>query len=93
MNDSNKGAYKELLVAAVLTKAGWDVYRAVSPAALCDLLAVKGLRTLRIEVKSPVKKGLPKSGTLPKAWQRHQADTYAAVADDNTVAWYGVNPL
>ena len=44
------GAVHEMLVAMQLMTAGWDVYRALSPAAACDLLITADGTTLRVEV-------------------------------------------
>ena len=47
-----KGAFAELLTAAILLSRGYDVYRSVSPNANCDLVIVRGKLVLRIEVRS-----------------------------------------
>lgn len=51
-NYVDKGAMTELAVCVDLLAKGYDVYRSVSPSALCDLIAVMGKRTIRIEVKT-----------------------------------------
>jgi hypothetical protein len=49
---SDLGALAELQVSADLLRRGFHVFRAVSPAASCDLVAMRGEEILRIEVKS-----------------------------------------
>lgn len=52
MNPSTAGAFGELLVSADLLKRGYHVYRALSPAAPCDLLIFKDSeQPLRVEVR------------------------------------------
>ena len=46
------GAIAELTVAIGLMNMGYSVYRAFSHNAPCDLVAIKGSQTLRIEVKT-----------------------------------------
>jgi len=46
------GAISELSVACHLMNLGYDVFRSLSPHASCDLVAIKGQRVLRIEVKT-----------------------------------------
>lgn len=46
------GAISEILVAIDLMKKGWDVYRGLSPASYCDLIAIKGEATLKLEVRT-----------------------------------------
>jgi len=53
---SKVGAIKEILVATDLLKRGWEVYRAMSPAAGCDLVAIRGPLVRRVEVKSAGRK-------------------------------------
>jgi hypothetical protein len=59
---SKTGAASELLVAADLLGRGIDAFRAVSPDAPCDLMALKGITSARVEVKTVPKRaktGLP----------------------------------
>lgn len=46
------GALAELVVAADLLRRGFEVYRAVSPAAKSDLVIVRDGRILRVQVKT-----------------------------------------
>jgi len=74
------GALGELRVSADLMMRGYEVFRAVSPAASCDLIAIKDGRLLRIESRTAAYK---KDGT--RSQSKHQArdagkqDVYAWV--------------
>jgi len=46
------GAIGELRTSADLLSRGYEVFRAVSPACSCDLIALKGDNKLRIEVRT-----------------------------------------
>jgi hypothetical protein len=46
------GAIGELYVSLWLMRNGWDVYRALSPAASCDIAAIKENRLYRFEVRT-----------------------------------------
>jgi Holliday junction resolvase-like predicted endonuclease len=48
----SRGAVSELLVSADLMARGFEVFRAVSHAASCDLIAMRDGETIRVEVKS-----------------------------------------
>lgn len=52
LSSSMKGSISELVVAVDLMKRGWDVYRALSPAAPTDLIAIRDNQTIKIEVRS-----------------------------------------
>lgn len=50
---STVGAMNELLVASDLLRRGYEVYRAMSPAASCDLLVLRdGVLAGRVEVRT-----------------------------------------
>lgn len=52
-NTADAGALAELLVCADLLNSGYQVFRAVSPAASCDLIVViSSTKILRIQVKT-----------------------------------------
>lgn len=57
MPTSTIGAMTELLVCADLIARGYDVFRAVSPACYCDLVARKGDLTLHVEARTGFKDG------------------------------------
>ena len=46
------GASSELRVAIYLLSLGWDVHRSLSPNGSTDLVAIRGRRILRVQVKS-----------------------------------------
>lgn len=52
MSTGTTGAVSELIAASDLTLRGYDVFRAVSPAAPCDLIAIRGDRLVRVEVRT-----------------------------------------
>lgn len=52
ISPGSKGDLSELLVCIDLMKKGYEVYRAVSPASYCDLLAIKGEEIKKIEVRT-----------------------------------------
>ena len=49
------GAVAELIVSLDLMKRGYEVYRALSPASSCDILALKGKKVFTIEVRTGYK--------------------------------------
>ena len=52
LNSGQVGAMSELYVCADLIKRGFDVFRSVSPACFCDLIAIKNDKVFKIEVKT-----------------------------------------
>lgn len=52
ISPSNKGAFSEMIACADLIRKGYDVFRAVSPASPCDIVAIKDNIILRIEVRT-----------------------------------------
>jgi hypothetical protein len=51
-SSSTTGAVSELVVCVDLMRRGYEVFRAVSPDASCDLIAVQGSVSLRVEVRT-----------------------------------------
>jgi hypothetical protein len=49
---ADTGAVAELIVCADLLQRGFEVFRAVSPGATCDLIALKEGRSLRVQVRT-----------------------------------------
>jgi hypothetical protein len=86
------GAVSELLVCAHLLRLGFDVFRAVSQSAPCDIIATKGNDVRRIEVRTGWRK---RDGTL-KAYiddgQKHKYDHMCVVSTDGTEIFF-VPPL
>lgn len=84
------GAISELAISAVLMKAGYAVFRALSPSCFCDLIATKGGTTLLIEARTGYKDDLegrlhfPKRITLP-------ANCFA-IYERNTAEVFFLNP-
>lgn len=52
LSNGTVGAISEMVVAVDLMKKGYAVFRSLSPACFCDLMAVKGDSSLRVEVKT-----------------------------------------
>lgn len=74
------GTVAELLVAGELMRKGYDVYRALSPHAPCDLVATMGEVTMRVEVRTVTERA---DGTLGVAIRPvDQCDMYAFVCGD-----------
>lgn len=46
------GAISEMIICADLAKRGFDIFRAISPNCFCDLVAIKGDKNLRVEVRT-----------------------------------------
>ncbi len=53
-SQSTVGTMAELIASADLMNRGFEVFRALSPNASCDLIAKRGASVLRIEVKATV---------------------------------------
>ena len=49
---STVGAISEMACSVELMNKGYAVFRALSPSCICDLIAVKGDRMLRVEVRT-----------------------------------------
>lgn len=47
-----KGAISELIVCSKLLNDGFSVFRAVSPSEFCDVIAIKGVKMFKIEVRT-----------------------------------------
>ena len=78
------GAIGELRVSTDLLARGYEVFRAVSPSCSCDLIARKGGRALRIEVRTA--HGSPENLKVPsKLKDVGRQDHFAAVLPDQIV--------
>ncbi len=64
------GAIGELAAGADLLRRGYEVFRALSPACSCDLIALRDGRLLRIEVRT----GTRNLRTGHVAWSKSPAD-------------------
>lgn len=75
------GAISELIVATDLLRKGYEVFRALSPHALCDLAILAEGRLLRVEVKT---RYLTKSGSVSQPRLKHpeRTDIVARVVGD-----------
>jgi hypothetical protein len=82
------GALSELLASADLIRRGFHVFRAVSPSAPCDLIAVSEQGTFRVEVKTAGRKA--NGGIVrPKisARVRTRFDVVAYVVHDGAIVY------
>jgi hypothetical protein len=82
LNTGQVGAIGELRTSADLLAKGYHVFRAVSPTCPCDLIALKGGKCLRLQVRTARKL---KSGKLTYPTGQKDAgrqDYYAAVLPD-----------
>lgn len=77
------GTIAELKVAVDLMSRGFDVFRAMSPAASCDLMAIKEGRQFDIEVRSAARN--PVTGKIYRNLQRVKAMWVAHVIGDEII--------
>lgn len=77
VSPGTKGAIKELMVSVDLMNKGYQVFRAFSPQAPCDLIALKDGKCLRVEVTTG---HLYKCGGEDKlGWDRHNPENYDVI--------------
>lgn len=81
LSTATVGAINELTASADLARQGFDVFRAVSPSASCDLVALKATVSLRIEVRTG-RVTVDGKLTWPKE-ARGRFDHFAVVTWDN----------
>lgn len=80
------GALSELVISSDLMKRGYSVFRALSPACFCDLIAIKDNSILKIEVRTGWI--FNKSILFPKKI-RGAIDSIAVyIIDDNKIFYY-----
>jgi hypothetical protein len=84
------GAISELVVCNALMRAGFSVFRSMSPACVCDLIAMRDGELLKIEVTTAnrhiTEKGRGTWSVPPKP-ERYDFDLLAAVIG-NEIRWY-----
>lgn len=80
------GAASELIAAGDLSMLGWEVFLPASFHSACDLVAIKGSRVVRVEVKTGHKKD---DGGLLYNFPTgsNQFDVIAVVLDDRSVVY------
>lgn len=88
------GAISEILVSVDLMKKGWDVFRSLSPASNCDMLAIKNDVILKLEVRTGNYYKLKTTGekklSYPK--ERTEGKVIAAVTySDNKINYIGID--
>jgi hypothetical protein len=79
------GALAELLASVDLMKRGYEVFRALSPACSCDLIAMKAGVILRVEVRSARRKI---DGAVRYPTKNIKGDQIAAVTHDDGAIHY-----
>jgi len=89
------GALAELKASAYLMDKGFDVFRALSPACFCDLVAIKDTIKFMVEVRTGYKSSYTGNVSFPKNY-RKGADLFLIV-DRNTGEIYiydmNINPI
>lgn len=69
-------------------RRGFHVYRALSPACPCDLVAIDETRTIRVEVKTGEFRASGDHGAVAiRDGQRERCDTVAAVFADDSITY------
>lgn len=82
---STAGALNELIVCIDLTRKGYEVFRAISPACSCDLIVInKNLKKSRIEVRQG-KELDNKQVSFPK---NNKADYMAILFKNDKIVYY-----
>jgi hypothetical protein len=80
---SSTGAISELRVAVDLLSKGYEVFRALSPSASCDLLALRNGKVLRVESRTSVyRRDGTRSAKKPLAKDAGRQDVFAWVLPD-----------
>lgn len=82
VSTSTMGAMSELRVAIDLMSKGFDVYRAISGGAPCDLAILKNKKLLRVEVKTGYLTGAKVVAHPPV---KHEIDVLAIVMQDKII--------
>ena len=75
------GCISEILISVDMMNRGYSVFRALSPACFCDLIAVKDGHSLRIECRTAYKN---KTGNLCFSKEKHgEIDIFALYVPKN----------
>lgn len=86
------GSIGEMSAAIYLLKQGYSVFRALSPACFCDLIAIRDTKILRIECRTGYRQSL---GSLNFPKNKHgEIDIFAvSVISENVVLYIDANTL
>lgn len=87
---NTRGAVSELLVAADLLQRGYEVFRAVSAATSCDLLAMHAGVTFRVEVRSTTRARDGKLGHRLSRYDKGRFDIAALVEPNGAIHYRGL---
>jgi len=77
-NNGTTGAIAELIISADLLGRGYEVFRAVSPSASCDLIIMREGQMQRVEVR--MGRTHPTTGRLSYAGDKIRADIVAVLS-------------
>jgi len=81
------GAIAELLVSADLLAQGYEVFRSVSQAASCDLIALRGAQLLRVEVRTRARRVDGSISMNRPPTDAGRQDLYAYVTHDREIVY------
>lgn len=84
---STTGALSEFVVSIDLARKGFEVFRAIDPAASCDLVVLKGGRFYRIEVRSGVRYLTGRIAYATHKLGSHRQDCVAVVLQDDSILY------
>jgi hypothetical protein len=82
---ASTGAVSEMIVCADLLERGYEVFRAVSAASSCDILAMKGNQYVRVEVRTCYINPWGEPQFPKKDLDIGRSDVYAAVTKDHQI--------
>ncbi len=83
ISSSTIGAMAELLTCYDLMSKGWEVFRAMSPACPCDLIAMKGSLLIRVQVRSTYKFDSGETRIPTSAKDEGRQDMFAVVVHND----------
>jgi hypothetical protein len=87
ISSGSLGALSELVACADLMRRGYEVFRAVSPTASCDLIATHGPVSLRIEVRTGYRMTDGRLDYPKFSKDIGRCDVYAVVLDGSEVQY------
>lgn len=82
------GAIAELLVSADLVRKGYEVFRAVSPASSCDLVALLQGTATRVEVRTALRRTDGSIQVPAQARDKGRYDIMACLTYDNLITYF-----
>ena len=85
LSTATVGALGELAVSCELLRRGWTVFRALSPSAFCDLIAIKDGTMLRIEVRTAYRPASGHDRLLFNRKKHGEIDHFGLLVNDSEV--------